>query len=242
MSSLLASSYRARRRGSRSGMSLMEVMVVLVIMLLLVGVLVPSLASMFMLNQRQAARQLTILYEQLHDEAVMRNVTFRVAYNLRSNTYEVQVSEGQTLIHTNREDREEFEELIRRRMDLMNEEEKASFLGRRKEFSKLEARFASNFELPSGTVFGGVYTPQYDEMVTVDDLDDEDDGIVYSYIFANGQAEHAVITLVTEGDDEDGFTIEVEPLSGAVRMHGEVIDWRDSFDFVPDDGPDLQDI
>ncbi len=58
-------------------------MVVLAIAIVLMGVLIPSLASFFMLDQRQAAKDLTTLYQQLHDEAVMRNVTFRVAYNLR---------------------------------------------------------------------------------------------------------------------------------------------------------------
>lgn len=220
----------------------MEVMVVLAIAIVLMGVLIPSLASFFMLDQRQAAKDLTTLYQQLHDEAVMRNVTFRVAYNLRENTYAVQVGDPRALIHTNADEREEFEALIKRRMDQMSEEERREFLAKRKVFSQLDARFKSNFTLPSGTVFGGVYTPQYEEMVKPSDLDEDDDGIVYSYIFANGQSERAIILLVTEGDEEDGFTIEVEPLSGAVRLHGEVIDWKDTQDFVPSEGPNLQSI
>lgn len=230
---------RGPRFHSRSGLSLTEIMVVLVIGILLVGVLTPSLASYFMLDQRSAAKQLALLYEQLHDEAVMRNVTFRVAYNLRANTYEVQVGDPKVLIHTDPDKREEFEEMIQRRMNQMNEAEREQFLGKRKQFQKLEARFKSNFELPSGTVFGGVYTPQYPEMMRPDDLDEDFDGIVYSYIFANGQSEHAVIQLITEGDEDDGYTIEVEPLSGAVRLHGEITDWEDSHDFVPDEAPDL---
>ena len=56
---------------------------------------------------------------------------------------------------------------------------------------------------------------------------------------ASGQAEHAVIWIHSEGDDSDGYTIEVEPLSGAVKLHNELIDWEDSYDFVPDEAPDL---
>ena len=223
-------------------MSLMEVMVVLVIAIVLMGVLIPSLASFFMLDQRQAAKDLTVLYQQLHDEAVMRNVTFRVAYNLRQSTYEVQVGDPRALIHTTVEEREEYESRLKRRLELMSDEERQAYQSKLKTFTQLDARFKSNFVLPSGTVFGGVYTPQYGEMVKPSDLDEDDDGIVYSYIFANGQSEHAVILLVTEGDEEDGFTIEVEPLSGAVKLHGEVIDWKDSQDFVPSEGPNLPSI
>lgn len=230
---------RSPRFTSRSGLSLTEIMVVLVIGILLIGVLTPNLAAFFLLDQRSAAKELALLYEQLHDEAVMRNVTFRVAYNLRTNTYEVQVGDPKVLIHTDPQKREEFEDMVRRRMDQMSDAEREEFLGKRRQFQKLDARFKTAFELPSGTVFGGVYTPQYEEMMRPDDLDEDFDGIVYSYIFANGQSEHAVILMVTEGDEDDGYTIEVEPLSGAVRLHGEVIDWEDSHDFVPDEAPDL---
>ena len=230
---------RTPRYTSRTGLSLTEIMVVLVIGILLVGVLTPNLAAFFLLDQRSAARELALLYEQLHDEAVMRNVTFRVAYDLRNNTYEVQVGDPKVLIHTNPEAREDFEAIIQRRMDQMTETERQEFLSKRKQFQKLDARFKTKFELPSGTVFGGVYTPQYPEMMRPEDLDEDFDGIVYSYIFANGQSEHAVILMVTDGEEDDGYTIEVEPLSGAVRLHGEVIDWEDSHDFVPDEAPDL---
>ena len=229
------------RRARRKAMSIVEVMVVLVIAITLIALLAPSLASFFMLEQRQAAKDLTLLYSQLHDEAVMRNVTFRIAYDLRQNTYEVQVGESGALIFDDATKREEFEEDMRRKVALMNDEEKAEFRRRRKPFETLGARFKTKFELPRRTIIGGVYTPQYEEMITIDDLDDDDEipAVVYSYIFPNGQAEHTVVWLVDEYDHEDGFTIEIEPLSGAVHLSGELIDWRDSYDFVPDEGPTL---
>jgi len=42
-----------------------------------------------------------------------------------------------------------------------------------------------------------------------------------------------------EDDPEEGYTVEVEPLSGKVHVHGELIDFEDSFEWVPDEGPDL---
>lgn len=219
-------------------MTLTEVMVVIVIALVMMGVLAPSLMSFLLLDQHQAAKELSLLYEQLHDEAVMRNVTFRIEYDLQKNTYQVQVAESGVLIFDNPRAREEWEESEERRKRHMTDEELAAFERRRASFSKLEARFETEFELPGGTVFGGVYTPQYEEMVRPDDVD-EDDPKVYSYIFPNGQAEHAVVWLVSEGDDSDGYTIEVEPLSGAVKLHGTLIEWDESYDWVPDEAPDL---
>ncbi|MCB9674192.1 MAG: hypothetical protein H6737_03695 [Alphaproteobacteria bacterium] len=231
----------SRRRTSRRGLTVTEVAVVLVIAIVLIGVMMPTLSNIFMLEQRQAAKDLALLYEQLHDEAVMRNVTFRVAYDLRSNTYEVQVGEPGALIFDNPRAREEFEEDLNRRLALMSEEEKAEFQSKRKPFESLGARFKTKFELPRNTVIGGVYTPQYGDMVKREDvMDDEDaEGKVFSYIFPNGQAEHAVIWIVDQYDDEDGFTVEIEPLSGSVHLHRELIDWEDSYDFVPNEGPDL---
>lgn len=228
-------------RRSRRGMSVMEIVVVLVIAITLIALLAPSIAGFFMLEQRQAAKELSLLYEQLHDEAVMRNVTFRVAYNLKASSYQVEVGESGTLIFDDAERRAEFEEDERRKIALMDDDEKREYQSKRQPFENLGARFKTKFELPRRTVIGGVYTPQYAEMVSREDVMDDEDasGIVYSYIFPNGQAEHTVVWLVDEFDAEDGFTIEIEPLSGSVHLTGELKDWQDSYDFVPDEGPTL---
>ena len=225
-------------RRARRGMTLTEVMVVIVIALVLMGVLAPSMSSFLLLDQHQAAKNLAVLYEQLHDEAVMRNVTFRIEYDLRANTYQVQVAESGVLIFDNPRAREEWEEKEASRLNHMTDEERAAQSRRRASFAKLEARFATEFELPGGTVFGGVYTPQYEEMMRPSDIDEESPK-VYSYIFPNGQAEHTVVWIVYDGDDSDGYTVEVEPLSGAVKLHGKLLDWDDSYEWVPETAPDL---
>jgi Tfp pilus assembly protein PilE len=220
-------------------MTLTEIMVVLVIAIILLGVLVPSLTSFFLLDQHRAAKELALLYEQLHDEAVMRNVTFRIEYDLAAGTYQVQAAESGALIFDNARARQEWAEAEERRQRNMSEEELAAHKRRQANFAKLEARFKTDFKLPSGTVFGGFYTPQYEEMVHLRDLD-EDNPKVWSYVFPNGQSEHTVIWIGTEGEEEqDGYTIEVEPLSGAVKLHGRLIEWDESYDFVPDEAPDL---
>jgi hypothetical protein len=186
-------------------------------------------------------------------------VTFRVAFYLDENTYKVEVGEPGALVFDNPEELAEFKERTEDKLRMMSDEEREEWKERVQPFEKLGERFSKQFELPSGVVFGGIYTPQYGEMITPD-YDDESDVLlgvdfdqagmddgearaaqrrVYSYVFANGMAEHTVIWLVDESDPEEGFTIEIEPLSGAVHLHGELIDWEDSYDFVPSEGPEL---
>jgi hypothetical protein len=95
-------------------------------------------------------------------------------------------------------------------------------------------------QLPSGMVFGGVYTPQYGELVEPQGEDDEESTLrVESYIMSNGFVEHTLIQLVDEDDPTDGYTIEIQPLSGRVKLHSELLDPLNRLDFVPEEGPDL---
>src|SRR5690606_15918257 len=113
-----------RSRRSRRGMTLMEILVALAIMIAVAVVLVPSATSIFELRQRKAAKELVLLYQQLNDEAVLRNATFRVVYDLRNNTYEVEVTEGGALIYSSADQRERLEEERERMLSFMSEEEK----------------------------------------------------------------------------------------------------------------------
>ena len=76
-----------------------------------------------------------------------------------------------------------------------------------------------------------------------DQLDDEGNVVgkqrIWTYIFPNGFTEHTVIWVVDADEPENGYTVEIEPLSGAIHLHGELVDWDDSYDFVPDEGPEL---
>jgi hypothetical protein len=95
-------------------------------------------------------------------------------------------------------------------------------------------------QLPSGMRFGGVYTPQYGELVEPTGEDDEDDVLrVESYVMSNGFVEHTLIQLVDIDNPSDGYTIEVQPLSGIVKLHAEVLEPDDRLDFVPQEGPNL---
>lgn len=240
-----AASTSARRRRTRRGVSLVEVMVVIAILVGLVALLVVSYSQIVALDQRQVAKELALNYELLHDEAVLRNVTFRVAYHLDGGYYQVEVGEPGVLIHSTPEEREEAEDELQDKLRKFTEREiaegEADDVYGKNKFQDLNARFATKVELPRGTRFGGVYTPQYEELVepSGEEEDPEDPLIAYSYIFANGYAEQAIIQIVSEREPDEGYTVEIEPLSGKVHLHGELLFPEDAYDWVPDEGPEL---
>ena len=229
-------------RGSRRGLSLIEVMVTIAIMVALIAVLAPTMRSVFEMDQRAAARKLAVLYERLHDEAVMRNMSFRVAYFLEEGRYVVESGEAGALIAASPEDREQFDEEMRNKLRNMNDKQRMAFLQSRKQpFESMGNQGKMEFRLPSGVQFGGVYTPQYGRLVRPgDDLGGEKDEPlrVLSYVMNNGFIEHTLVQLV-DLRGFDGFTVEVEPLSGVVHMHPELIDVYDIREDIPENGPSL---
>ena len=231
------------RRGRR-GLTLLEVLVAVAIMILFSAALMPSLDAVFLLEQRGAARRLALVYEQLHDEAILRNKTYRIAYHLDEGHYEIEVGDPSALIFTNSEAREEFEKREKDRLEDMTPEERQAYK-ERQDFQKASGgEFEGKIDLPENTVFKSVFTPQYEEPLEPrqrGDRRDDDEGpnVAYSYIFANGFAEYTVIQVVDVEDDDDGFTITVDPMSGRVTFHTELVDHHDAFDFVPDEGPRL---
>lgn len=233
---------RRASRGGRRGVSIMEVMVVIAILLALVVVMVPAVSAVLQVQERRAAKQLAMLYQRLHDEAVLRNRTFRMVYDLDAGKTKIEVGLARAVIYTDADQRERYEEELTRKLALMDEEERAAYERARQPFEKLEANFSDTFDLPSGLVFGGIYTPQYGKMMTREELPtDPEDGtrLIYSYVFPNGFTEHTVVWLAEKGNPEEGWTIVVEPLSGKVTLHGELVDWEDTIEDIPDEGPRL---
>jgi len=221
-------------------MSLLEIMVAIAILLVMSVVVVGGLNSVLGLDKRKAARRLALTYERLNDEAVMRNRSYRIVYFLNQNSYVVEAGEPGALIAATPEARQEHEERMRAKLAAMDEEQHRQWLHKHKQPFESLGEGRMEVQLPSGMVFGGVYTPQYGELVEPDGADDEDEKQrVESYVMSNGFTEHTIIQLISADDPDEGYTIEVQPLSGEVVLHGEIVDWRDAFAHVPDEGPSL---
>lgn len=234
----------AATRGRR-GLTLMEVLVAIAIMLLLTAALMPSLNAVFMLEQRAAARRMALAFEKMHDEAVLRNRTYRFWFDLDANTWGIEGGDAQFLIFDDPEARERWEENLGDKLDDMDEQEKREFLKER-EFSAVEGEYAK-ITMPRGARIHSVYTPQYEDPVTLDSRrrtpvrtgDEKEPLRAFSHLFSNGFAEYTVIQIVETDDEDSGFTITVDPLSGKVVLHSDLIDHHDAFRFLPDEGPRL---
>lgn len=239
-------------------MSLVEVLVAIAIMLALAAVMVPGFSQFFQLEQRRCAQELATSYAYMHDEAVMQNVTFRIAYHLDEGFYEIQSGATDTLIFDDPDKRAEWEHDRDSRMRMLSEEAKAAqaqeeagvwaWFGEGPSTNNANgnlpiprSEIRQRRELPSGTVFGGVYTPQYEELVTPDARIAERDGprVVYSHIFSNGFTEESIIQIADVDDPTTGYTIHVEPLSGKVSLKAGLLAVEDLRQDVPDEAPEL---
>ncbi len=239
----------------RRGFTLIEIAVVVAILVVMAVVAVPALSGLLDLQQRAAAKELAQTYTWLVDEAQLRNVTFRVVYNLDRRTWKIEVGDPDTVVFATPEEREAHDEEVREMMRRYTEEEIAQGVPEDEEeggsqltdrFAGLDAdgSFTTERSLPRGTAFAFVYTPQYGEEGVrphdpedLADLDPEDERVAYTYVFSDGTAEHTVVRIVDEDDMEDGWTLEVEPLSGKVHLSTDIVDPQQSMAWLPDEGP-----
>lgn len=237
------------RWGARAGLTLIEVLVAIAVMGLVMAVAIPSLRAIFDVHMTGAAKELALSYRYMRDEATLRNVTFRVAYYLDLNGYKIEVGDSNTLIFASAGARQAFDDELendlKRYTDRQIEEGEANeVLEKKGRFEGLsDPALDAQVQMPAGTRIAWVWTPQYDEPVEPSDdpPEDEDDmGVVaYSHIFNNGYVEHTLIRIEDIEDPDDGFTIEIEPLSGRVHIHDELKLPRDIVSWVPEQGPEI---
>ena len=296
----------AHRRGGlrrgRVGTTLIEIAVVIAIILMIGAVALPALNGFLLMEQSAAAKNLGITFKYLRDEAALRNVTFRVAFDLDKRTYEVQVGDPRTLIFLTPDERVAYEDALEDKLASTTEREREEGAGEDGDdagllsFQGISALFtggggdnAENAEgedavsppppptddgpvesgsggdvaaraagladpallgpvaLPEGTIFAWVWTPQYAEPVAPsrdleeDPLEEGELGtMAYTYIFPNGTVEYTLIRIVSEDDPEEGYTIEVEPVSGRLNIMEEERRPEDATSWLPDEGPELE--
>ena len=238
-------------RRARRGLTLIEILVALAVMALIAAISIPTLDGLLALKQRSAAKDLAQTYTWLLDEAALRNVAFRVVYNLDKSTWLIEAGDPATLVFSNPDAREEHDEKLEDDMARFTkreiEEGAAEEIEEKKgRFTGLEnIAFKSAQTLPSGTRFAYVYTPQYeDEGITPTEdgppEDEEEEKIAYTYVFPDGTAEHTVVRIIDEDDETEGWTIEVLPISGDIRLTDDLIDPSESLEWIPEEGPEIR--
>jgi len=226
-------------------------MVAMAIMAIMAAIGLPAMSGYLGLQQRQAAKEISQTYSWLLDEAALRNVSFRIAYNLDRSTWRVEAGDPATLVFSTPEAREENDERVEAEMSRFTQREIEE--GQTEDIDDTKGRFSGLDDpmftqgnaLPDNTVFAYVYTNQYEEGGLKPNPDgppedEEDDQIAYTYIFPDGSAEYTLVRIADEDDPEDGWSVEVMPISGDIKMVSEEIDPEDSLDWIPEEGPELQ--
>jgi prepilin-type N-terminal cleavage/methylation domain-containing protein len=235
-------------RVARRGMTLIEVMVTVAIVLLILAVGIPSIAGLMALQQRGVVYELATTFAYLRDEATLRNVTFRISFNLDRGTYEVQAGSPDATIFSSELERVEWERDLEDRLSAFTEREiqegaADDLMDQTGRFQGLEdVTLDSKVELPGGSRYAWVWTPQHEDPVEPAEFppeDSEDDTIVYAHIFPNGQLEPVVVRIVDEDDADEGWTIIVEPLTGRIHLEDSLVEPEDLFDWLPTEGPEM---
>jgi len=239
-------------RRPRRGLTLIEVMVAMAILMAVVAVAIPSLQGVLDLQQRGSAKELAQTYTWLIDEAKLRNVTFRITFNLDRNTWKVEVGDPNTLVYSTPEERLAAEEAEKEKMARFTKRELEDGHGDAEVLTEDENRFVGlddpafteGGELQGGAVFAYVYTPSYgpDGKRPSEKAPEEasEESVAYSHIFPAGSTEQTVIRIVDADDPEEGWTVSVEPLTGRVELSPDVIDPTEVLSWLPEQGPELR--
>lgn len=106
-----------RAAGSRAGLSLIELIVVMALVAALMFVLLPAVAAGFGATRRAATSDLAATLRFVRDEAVVRNVPMRLAFDLDANTWWVEAADGPVRIFRDRGEREAFSEFLEQKKE-----------------------------------------------------------------------------------------------------------------------------
>ena len=231
------------------GLTLIELVMVIAILGVMAALAMPSLNAVLGIEQHAAIKEMGQTLTWLQEEAALRNVAFRMEINLDRNQWKVEQGDPTSLIFATPEEAEEFrgeqKSQMRRFTKRQIESGEVDVAEDPSKFGEIEdPRFETKQVLPEGLQFAFVYTPQYGEdgVEPNPELPDdpEDEAIAYIHIFPDGTAEHAVIRIVELEGEDQGYSLEMSPMGGMIKMTDEILDPRDSLDWIPDEGPDFR--
>ncbi len=235
----------------RRGLTLAELMITVVVLGLIAVLGVPILSSITAVKEKSAVKEIGQTYLWLLEEASVRNVVFRIKFNLDQGSWKVEVADPNTMVFSSPEAAEEFQERVEDdRTELPEafaqssdeDDDTIDLRNAGKRFEGLESEiFTTEQSLPEGLIFDFIYTPQYGEDGLRSDSEESDEDVIgYSHIFPNNTAEHTVIRIVNINDVNDGYSLEIEPMTGNIRITPDIITPEDSLSWIPDEGPTIQ--
>ncbi len=189
---------------------------------LIIGVSATGLRSVFNVNMKSAAGKLAVTLRYLSNKAVTDHRYIRVIYNLEAGSYSVEectepivVSLEDEETRAEKEKKEEAKPVPEEGEGEGAEDEGTAEEGAPKTAESCapsESSLLKPVKLPSGVFFKDVSVSYLKEK--------KDKGEIYTYFFPDGYATPTLINFKDE-EDENHFAVELEALSGKVRVASE---------------------
>tara|TARA_Y100001968_G_scaffold324668_1_gene364448 strand:- start:3571 stop:4452 length:882 start_codon:yes stop_codon:yes gene_type:complete len=99
-------------QADQNGLTLIEVVVVLALVGVLLLAAVPSMRAVMGVDLKSASRELAASLRYVYDEASVRNVVMRIAYDLDNRNWWVEAADSEVRIFSSRKDKEAFDEFM----------------------------------------------------------------------------------------------------------------------------------
>lgn len=186
---------KAQNKQDELGLTLIELMVAMAIIATIFVVSASGLRQLTSADLKNSASQMASMLRYLSNKAVTEHVYLRVVYDLDAQSYWVEESREKFLIV--KEEKEEKEET-------------------KEDFAVSESKLLKKKTLPNEVRFKDVYADYLEGK--------RESGQVHTYFFPDGYATGTIIHLHNKDDEEDLFSIELQSLSGKVRISREYVE------------------
>ena len=182
-----------------SGFTLIEMLVVLALIGLITVFALPNISSMFKLSLNSVTRELASTVKEAYNSSIMTGRVYRLAYDLKEQTFWVESGPGNVLLDT--KDSKEKENR-RKRFQKPDDAPPAP------QFTMDTTVTRKKMSLPRGVVYEDVITEQSPDPIT--------EGMAYTHIFPHGLTERTIIHL--KDTQEHHISLLLDPVIGTTHM------------------------
>lgn len=192
-------------RLSSTGFTMIELLVV-VAMIGMIGLFaIPSISSVFKVSLRSSIRDMGTTIKETYNATVMTKRVHRLIYDIKENTYWVEVGPTGMLMET-----EETRERDKRMKRFSADPEKLEEEEKKRDSAFMLAKTVTRkpVSLPRGVEFLDVSTEQSPDPIT--------EGRAITHFFPHGMIEQTVIHLKDNSNHQ--ATLVIEPLVGRTRV------------------------
>ncbi len=195
------------RRMNAAGFTMIELLVVVALVGMIGLFAIPGISSVFKVSLNSATRDLATTIKESYNSAVMTKKVHRLVYDIKENTYWVEIGPSGMLMET--EETRERDARVKRfasrkSLEEIEEEEKK----RASAFILAKNVTRKPITLPRGVEFEDVSTEQTPDVIT--------EGKAYTHFFPHGMIEQTVIHLKDNSNHQ--ATLVIEPLVGRTKL------------------------